>query len=244
MIAIISDIHSNLEALTAVIDDIHQKKITEVFVLGDVIGYGPNPTECLNLLSELQPKVILRGNHEDALINGCPENMHARAQTPIDWTRNKLSDEHKQWISEWPTEVQIGSLMAVHGSPRNHVMEYIFPFDVDKRRKMADIFSYIPGKHCVVGHVHIPGVFTEDYQFISPDDLMSNLYIFGDEKAIINVGSVGQPRDMDPRSCYVTFDGEAVVFRRIDYDYRSTQKKILALREFDPFLAKRLAAGR
>ncbi|MBF0245268.1 MAG: hypothetical protein HQL31_08355 [Planctomycetes bacterium] len=109
---------------------------------------------------------------------------------------------------------------------------------------MRENFQKIPGKHCVVGHVHIPGIFTENLEFISPSDLMSSLYLFGEEKAIINVGSVGQPRDTDNRSCYVTFDGEAVVFRRVSYDFRKTQEKILDIPGIDPFLAQRLELGR
>lgn len=244
MMAIISDLHANIEAMQAVIDDIEKKGIEDIVVLGDVIGYGPNPVECLEMVRQLKPKAILLGNHEDALLNGCPDNMAPRAQTAIDWTREQLSKSDIDFIKTWKTRYDIGPLMAVHASPRSHVLEYIFPLDISNRQRMLDIFSHIPGKHCVVGHVHIPGVFTEDFQFISPNDLMSNLYLFGDEKAIINVGSVGQPRDLDRRSCYITFDGEAVVFRRVEYDFRKTQRKILALPEFDPFLAKRLEVGR
>ncbi len=244
MIAIISDLHSNLEALRAVVDDIAKKRIEQVVVLGDVVGYGPNPNECLELVKQLRPQVILMGNHEDALLNGCPDNMHPRAQTAIDWTRRQLSEADIAFIKTWPTEHYIGNLMAVHASPRDHVLEYIFPHDVRHRQKMVEIFAKIPGRHCVVGHVHIPGVFTEDYKFITPPELMSNLYLFGDEKAVINVGSVGQPRDLDPRACYVTFDGEAVVFRRVDYDVRLTQKKIYGIKELDAYLGRRLEAGR
>ena len=197
MIAIISDIHSNIEALTAVAEDIRAKKIDRVAVLGDVIGYGPNPTECLQLIRELEPEVVLMGNHEHALLNGCPPNMHPRARTPIDWTRSLLSNDDLDYIKTWPTEFNLDGTVAFHASPCNHVMEYIFPHDIRRPALMAERFAKIPGKHCVVGHVHIPGVFTEQMEFIRPADLMSNLYLFGDEKAIINVGSVGQPRDHD-----------------------------------------------
>lgn len=244
MIAIISDLHSNIEALEAVIDDIHSRNIQKVVVLGDVIGYGPNPIECLQMVKDLNPVAFLMGNHEHALVNGCPTNMHPRARTTIEWTKSKLSKEDIDFITSWPTECNIDGTLAVHASPRNHVMEYIFPYDIKRPLLMRDRFDRIPDKHCVVGHVHIPGVFTENMEFIRPKDLMSNLYLFGDEKAIINVGSVGQPRDQDNRSCYVTFDGDAVIFRRVKYDYRKTQEKILDLKNFDPFLAQRLEVGR
>ncbi|MBF0198183.1 MAG: metallophosphoesterase family protein [Planctomycetes bacterium] len=244
MIAIISDIHSNIEALKAVATDIKAKNITRVVVLGDVVGYGPNPAECLKLIRQLKPEVILMGNHEHALIHGSPHNMHPRARTTIDWTRSILSQEDLDYIRGWPTEFNIDGTVAFHASPCNHVMEYIFPHDIKRPAIMRERFDKIPDRHCVVGHVHIPGVFTENMEFIRPADLMSNLYLFGDEKAIINVGSVGQPRDHDNRSCYVTFDGDAVIFRRVAYNYRKTQKKILAIKGFDPFLAQRLEIGR
>lgn len=244
MIAVISDLHSNIEALEAVIQDIKKKDIDRIGILGDVIGYGPNPRECLELIKEIKPDFILMGNHEHALLNGCPTNMHPRARKTIDWTREQLDEEDLQFISSWPTEYHLDNIYAVHASPRNPVLEYIFPHDIRRPQLMQERFNKMPGRHCVVGHVHIPGVFTENMEFIKPSDLMSNLYLFGEEKAIINVGSVGQPRDHDPKSCYVTIDGEAVIFRRVEYDFRKTQEKILALNQFDPFLAQRLEVGR
>lgn len=244
MIAIISDIHANAEALRAVIEDIRKKNIEQVFVIGDVVGYGPNPVECLHMVRELCPEIILRGNHESALLGGCPDNMRSSAKEAIEWTKSQLSRDELDYIGSWPTQYDIGDLMAVHGSPRDHVMEYIFPFDILRKDKMVDVFGHIPHKHCLVGHTHIPGVFSEDLQFIKTDTLLGNVYLLGEEKAIINVGSVGQPRDRDPRSCYVTFDGEAVIFRRVEYDYTATQRKICEIPSLDRSLAQRLKLGR
>ena len=244
MIAIISDLHSNIEALSAVIEDIQSRSIDRVIVLGDVLGYGPNPKECLQMVYDLNPEVILMGNHEHAIVHGCPNNMHPRARTILEWTRDQLTPEQLQDISNWPTSYEIDDILAVHASPRQHVMEYIFPHDIKRPNLMKERFDLIPNRHCVVGHVHIPGIFTEEFEFIRPTDLMGNLYLFGEEKAIINVGSVGQPRDLDPRSCYVTIDEDSVIFRRVEYDFRKTQEKILALPEFDVFLAQRLEVGR
>jgi diadenosine tetraphosphatase ApaH/serine/threonine PP2A family protein phosphatase len=244
LIAVISDLHSNIEALQAVIDDIRGHKIDRIIVLGDVVGYGPNPRECLEMVLELKPEVILMGNHEHALVHGCPANMHPRAKVTLDWTKDQLTSEQLQLIAEWPSSAHIDDILAVHASPRQHIMEYIFPHDIKRPGLMKERFDLLPGLHCVVGHVHIPGVFTEDNQFLRPTDLMSNLYLFGDEKAIVNVGSVGQPRDLDNRSCYVTLDDDAVIFRRVEYNYRKTQDKILGLPGFDPFLAQRLEIGR
>jgi diadenosine tetraphosphatase ApaH/serine/threonine PP2A family protein phosphatase len=170
--------------------------------------------------------------------------MHPRARVTLEWTRDQLSAEQLEEISAWPTSYEIGHIFAVHASPRHHVMEYIFPHDIKRPGLMKERFDLMPGRHCVVGHVHIPGVFTEDNQFIRPTDLMSNLYLLDEEKAIINVGSVGQPRDLDNRACYVTIDDDAVIFRRVEYNFRKTQEKIMALKGFDPFLAQRLEIGR
>jgi diadenosine tetraphosphatase ApaH/serine/threonine PP2A family protein phosphatase len=244
LIAIISDLHSNIEALDAVVKDIRRRNIERIIVLGDVIGYGPNPKETLELVRSINPEVILMGNHEHALINGCPSNMHPRAKTTIEWTHQQLSAAELQWIKDWPTHKTVDDILAVHASPRNHVLEYIFPHDIKRPGLMKERFDLLPNRHCVVGHVHIPGVFTENNEFLEPTDLMSNLYLFGEEKSIINVGSVGQPRDMDNRSCYVTLDGESVIFRRVSYDFRKTQDKILEIKGFDPFLAQRLEIGR
>lgn len=244
MIAVISDLHSNIEAFQAVIDDIRSHDIERVIVLGDVVGYGPNPKECLEMVYDLNPEVILMGNHEHAIVNGCPSNMHPRARTTIEWTRDQIPDHRLEQMRHWPTSFQIDDILAVHASPRNHVMEYIFPHDVKRPGLMRERFDLMSAKQCVVGHVHIPGVFTENNDFLRPSDLMGNLYLFGEEKAIINVGSVGQPRDLDNRSCYITIDEDSVIFRRVPYDFRKTQEKILALPGFDPFLAQRLEIGR
>lgn len=244
MIAIISDIHANLEALKAVLEDIREKDISRIAVLGDVVGYGADPKACLDLLRTIKPEVMLMGNHEHALINGCPHNMHPRAKAPIEHARNQLGKDDLDWIASWEESHTTDNIFLAHASPRDYIFEYIFPFDVRQPNKMVDIFNRMDCKYCAVGHVHIPGVFTESLEFISHVELMGNLYYFGDEKAIINVGSVGQPRDTNNRSCYVTHDGECVVFHRVSYDFRTTQKKILEIPNVDPFLAQRLEIGR
>jgi diadenosine tetraphosphatase ApaH/serine/threonine PP2A family protein phosphatase len=245
LIAVISDIHSNLEALIAVLEDIKSRDIEKILVLGDVIGYGPNPKECLELINDLNPEVTLMGNHEHALVHGCPTNMHPRARVTLEWTKEQLSREQLEQLSNWPTSHQVDSIFAVHASPRHHVMEYIFPYDIKRAGLMKERFELVPTNCCVVGHVHIPGVFTQDLRFIRPSELTSNIYLLEDDhKAIINVGSVGQPRDLDNRACYTTIDEECVVFRRVPYDFRKTQQKILNIKGFDPFLAQRLEMGR
>ncbi len=247
MQAIISDLHSNMAALTVVLEDIRSKGITEILCLGDVIGYGPEPEEALDLAQGW--KLILQGNHEEALLTDA-NNFNVRARDAINWTRKKLdldSDDPEKTV-RWsfleklvPMQT-VGNVLYVHGSPRAPTTEYIVPRDGMDKRKMTDIFSRF--EHiCFVGHSHIPGVYTQE-GFSSPSELCDIYMCEPAKKVLINVGSVGQPRDGDNRASYVTFDGEAVVFRRLPYDIERTAKKIYAIPELDRFLGDRLKEGK
>jgi len=240
--AIISDIHSNLEALQAVMEDIQAKGIQEIYCLGDIIGYGPNPLECLDIIQ--QCKVVLLGNHDDAIFHP-PTDFNIRAKRAIDWTRTQFETRGKEmlgFLKKNKPSLYEESVAYCHASPRQPLREYMFPRVCQHHKIMDEIFSKIP-KLCFVGHSHIPGVFTQDYQFLTPEDVM-NIFMVEKEKALINVGSVGQPRDRDPRAGYVTFDGDTVVFRRIAYDLETTMAKINQIKQLDPFLADRLKEGK
>ena len=247
MQAIISDLHSNTAALTAVLDDIRSKGITEILCLGDVIGYGPEPEEALDVAQGW--KMCLQGNHEEALLSDA-HNFSIRARDAINWTRKKLdldSDDPVK-LARWgfleklvPMQT-VGDVMYVHGSPRAPTTEYIVPRDGQDQRKMKDIFGRFD-RLCFVGHSHIPGVYTEQ-GYSSPATLCDIYMCEPGRQALVNVGSVGQPRDGDPRACYVTFDGEAVVFRRIPYDIERTAQKIYAIPDLDRFLGDRLKEGK
>jgi diadenosine tetraphosphatase ApaH/serine/threonine PP2A family protein phosphatase len=130
----------------------------------------------------------------------------------------------------------------VHGSARNPLNEYVFPEDIYNQRKMEKIFSLIE-QHCFQGHTHVPGVFTQSLNFLSPEEVNGS-YRLGDEKTMVNVGSVGQPRDGDPRSCYVVLEDSTVNFRRVSYEMDKTIKKIYDTPELDNFLGDRLREGR
>jgi diadenosine tetraphosphatase ApaH/serine/threonine PP2A family protein phosphatase len=246
--AIISDIHSNLEGLEAVLADIASQGITEVYCLGDIVGYGPNPRECIDLVMQCQ--VCLLGNHDQAALFD-PEGFNTGAERAIFWTRDQLEKptddpelQAKRWdfLGELPRHHRENSLLFVHGSPRNPLNEYVFPEDIYNRRKMEKIFSLIE-KYCFQGHTHVPGVFTESLQFHTPEE-MGHQYRLGGERAMFNVGSVGQPRDGDPRSCYVVLEEELVTYRRVDYDRDKTIQKIYDIPELDNFLGDRLREGR
>jgi predicted phosphodiesterase len=221
--AILSDIHGNLEALEAVLEDVRAQGVDEIFCLGDVVGYGPNPRECVS----------------------------SGAERAIFWTREQLempngdaSKTQKRWefLSELPRTFMVGPCTFVHGSVRNPLNEYVFPEDIYNARKLERIFALIE-RYCFQGHTHVPGVFTEEGRFLSPDDVGAK-YVLPTGKAMINVGSVGQPRDMDNRSCYVVLTDQFVEFRRVPYPIERTMEKILSIPELDPFLAERLKEGR
>lgn len=247
-LALISDVHANLEALIAVLADIAGQGVDEIYCLGDIIGYGPNPCECIDLV--MQCKVCVLGNHDQGALFD-PEGFSSGAEKAIFWTRDQLERPNgdkeqnaRRWdyLCDLPRIHRENGLMLVHGSARNPLNEYVFPEDTFNVRKIDKIFALI--EHVTFqGHTHVPGVFVENYQFLSPGEL-ENQFELGDEKAMINVGSVGQPRDGDPRSCYALLEDNVVTFRRVEYPVRETVEKIHAIAELDNFLGDRLLEGR
>jgi len=245
--ALISDIHGNLEALGAVLADIKQKGITEIYCLGDIVGYGPNPRECVDRVME-NCKLCLLGNHDQGALFD-PEGFNPGAERAIFWTREQLekgdpkgNERRWEFLGELPRFHREGELLFVHGSARNPLNEYVFPEDIYNQRKMERIFVLVP-KYCFQGHTHVPGVFTESLKFFRPEDLDFR-YELGNEKVLINVGSVGQPRNSDWRSSYVILDNNSVLFQRVEYDVETTKRKIHQIPELDNFLGDRLEEGR
>ena len=246
--ALISDIHSNLAALNAVLADIKQQGIEEIFCLGDLVGYGPDPREVIDII--MQCKVCLLGNHDQGALFD-PEGFNSGAERAIFWTREQLENSaghpdvtQRRWdfLGELPRTHREGDLLFVHGSARNPLNEYVFPEDTYNRRKIDKIFALIQ-RHVFQGHTHVPGVFTEDYRFFSPEEI-HNEYSLAEGKTMINVGSVGQPRDGDPQACYVVLEDEGLQFRRVEYPIEETIEKIYAVPELDNFLGDRLRDGR
>ncbi len=248
MKAIISDIHSNLEALQAVLQDIGRQSVSEIYCLGDVVGYGPNPRECVDLV--MQCRVVLLGNHDQGAMFD-PEGFNPPAERAIFWTRSQLEsttepkeDRERRWefLSERPRTHKENGFLFVHGSARNPLNEYVFPEDVYNQRKMERIFSLVD-RYCFQGHTHVPGIFTENLEFLSPDQIEYNYRLDG-RKTLCNVGSVGQPRDGDWRACYILLDNDTIRYRRVEYDIESTIRKIYAVPELENFLGDRLRDGR
>jgi len=261
MFAVLSDIHSNLEALTTVLADIESRGIETIYCLGDVVGYGANPKECLDLIIE-KTKWCVLGNHDYATLYE-PTNFNYGAEQASFWTRfvlergqdNNSPEAHgRRWgfLGELPMrrmmKAKLGTNSAlidfVHASPRRPINEYIFPDDVytnpAKVRLLFERVTHI----CFVGHTHMPGVFLDEPDFYLPNELDNVYPIIPEEKAIINIGSVGQPRDKDKRASYAYVEDNNVHFVRVEYDFETTIEKIKAIEELDDFHAERLREGR
>ena len=249
MFAIVSDIHGNLEALTAVLAEIDRRAIQHIVCLGDIVGYGPNPMECLDLIAT-RARAAIMGNHDFAVFYE-PYNFNSGAESASYWTRKVFENDpdHARRANRWkyigglPVRIRTNEFVAVHASPRRPINEYIFPDDIyTSPGKFVSIFERFD-RLCFVGHTHVPGVFLEGPDFYSPDEL-DQKFELTTEKAIINVGSVGQPRDRDPRSSFVVVSDTAVEFVRVEYDVQTTVKKVHAIDDLDDFLGTRLIDGR
>jgi len=250
-VAIVADIHANLEALNVVLDHAASKGVTRIVCLGDIIGYGPNPRECLKLL--FRSEVAIMGNHEEAVMF-YGEDFNPKAKASLEWTKDQLnSPDHDRtenydlwnFLGTMQQVVEDGDVMYTHGSPRVPTRDYVVPDDARNKAKMQAIFDLMK-RVCFIGHSHIPHIYSSDMKHAGPETVNQaiDLRKLGDRKVLINVGSVGQPRDGDVRASYVTFDGDVVRFFRLDYDYKTTVDKIYAIPELPNFLGDRLLVGR
>jgi diadenosine tetraphosphatase ApaH/serine/threonine PP2A family protein phosphatase len=275
--AVISDIHGNAEALKTVLADIDRRGIERVICLGDIVGYGPDPLECVDLVRQ-RCQWSLMGNHDFGVLYE-PTNFNPGAESAAFWTREQFARERdeklladryeflgklKVRIVDTPPGFPI-PILAVHGSPRRPINEYIFPDDaINAPDKMESIFEKV--EHvCIVGHTHVPGVFTDEPDFYPPSELGEGGYKFRQgEKAVINVGSVGQPRDGDPRAAYAILYGPEeknghgsplqngpaapilgrVEFVRVPYNVDVTANKIRGIADLSDWLGERLYDGR
>lgn len=252
MIALISDIHSNLAALTAVFRDIDSLgTVKRIYCLGDVIGYGPQPVECLDLVTT-RCSLILMGNHEHAVLYGA-YGFNAEAKRAIDWTREvlqqipSLARRKAVWhlLENLPVRHEFENVLLVHGSPRDPVMEYVLESDLWEgadESKMDEIFQSF-NRLCFVGHSHRPGVFTQDRCFLAGSELSNGYDLSDGNRYLINVGSVGQPRDRDSRACYTLYTGDAIYFRRVEYDINATAELIRGVELLHDRFASRLHRG-
>lgn len=230
--------------------DIDQRGIERIICLGDIIGYGPNPCEVLDLVRD-RCEWSLLGNHDFAVLYE-PTNFNAGAESAAFWTRGRLEEEPDderrggRWdfLGSLIIRKTFDGILCVHGSPRRPINEYIFADDVATApAKMSQIFDRID-RACLVGHTHVQGLFTDEPDFYAPGELGGEYQINSWEKVVINVGSVGQPRDRDPRAAYGILCEDRVEFIRLDYDIAATVDKINQIAELNDFFGQRLLEGR
>lgn len=246
--AIVSDVHSNLEAITAVLADADALGCEEVVCLGDLIGYGPNPRQVLRIALQ-RFRFTLLGNHEEAVMTS-PDGFNWKAEASAYWTRRQLRSprfsvaENRifwEYLHSLPKDKREGDVLWVHASPMDPQREYILPESSYNRTLMRALFSRLK-RIGFGGHTHLPGIFFPDREFI-PQNRIDGAVDVTRGKYFVNVGSVGQPRDGDVRSCYVVFDGKTVLFRRVEYSYRITARKIKRIRRLPNALGARLQYG-
>lgn len=243
-IAIISDVHSNLEAFQAVLERIDELGIKDIYSLGDMVGYGPDPVEC-TLLAENRCNVRLLGNHEYFIRFPEDSVVNPVAQKALDWTRERLAEAG---LSDRATDLKASLLqdevLYIHGSVRG-IIDYVREVDYDGLSNFDEIVrtleeDFSKFKLCFVGHNHQPFLATAE-GFLHPHDDIDEFYV-ADAKLYISVGSVGQPRDRNNSACFVTFDGELIKYHRVKYPFEVTAKKIMDAHLPD-ILAERLYTG-
>ncbi len=240
--AIIADIHSNLVAFEAAIRDIEDKGgFDELWCLGDVVGYGPEPHACIELLRNYK-HLCIAGNHDLAAVNQIDiSDFNADAADANKWTSSQLTTEDGEYLQNLPYTLTVGEFTLVHGSPRHPVWEYLLSADAAENS-----FDYFNTHYCLVGHSHIPLVFerSDDGVDISAYSKETTIKL-DNSRLIINPGSIGQPRDRDPRAGYAIYDEEegTIYFYRIEYDIKATQES-MRLKGLPEFLINRLEHGR
>ncbi len=238
-IALIGDIHANLEAFEAVLKDAEEQSCTDYICLGDIVGYNPNPVECLEKIREMGCPVV-RGNHdEDAGGHHPLDNMNPIAGQALEWTREQLSEEQREWLRKIRMVRQVKDFTIVHATlDQPQSWNYV----TNKFDAMSN-FSFQFTNLCFHGHTHVPRVFIREQRVTEVP--AESITLEPKMKYFVNVGSVGQPRDGDWRACYVIYDvpSSTLVYRRVEYDISSTQKKIIAA-GLPEMLAERLEEGR
>lgn len=239
-ILIISDIHANFTALKTVLE--MAGNFDAVWCLGDLVGYGPDPNACVETIRNLPGLACILGNHDAATLNHIDtNNFNPEARTAIHWTQNELSESNRAFLGSLPEKLELDGVTLAHGSPRHPVWEYLLD-----NRTARQSFDYFQTDYCLVGHTHLPVLYTlEDKNY--PARLMvpePNTDLVLNPRAIINPGSVGQPRDRDPRAAFAIFDTENNIweYRRVAYDVNAVQQRMAAAGLPDRHIA-RLAAG-
>lgn len=248
-IAIISDIHSNLHALTSVIEDVQAQNCNDMVCLGDIVGYNAYPRECLDYIRSCECPTI-KGNHDEEVVRGDYRMMNPMAKQSMEWTRQQLDEDQIKWLSRLPyvrlVRSQFAMVHATLDSPKNWA--YIL-----NSSDASGSFNRQSLPICFHGHTHVPRIFSFSAGHTQDDEqLTSELYTNGEYsiqpqagvKYFINTGAVGQARDGDPRACYCIYDTDnnIITMRRVAYDIVAAQAAIMAA-GLPPYLAQRLESG-
>ncbi len=221
--AIVADIHANLAAFEAVLADAASQRASgRVWCLGDIVGYGPDPHECIARLRSVN-NIAVAGNHDWAATGKIgTDDFNPDAAAAARWTANQLDANDRAYLDSLPLTIAEGDFTLVHGSPRDPIWEYILT-----RQEAQDNFARFATSYCIIGHSHAPAVFDSE---VGPQPFPDSGVKLGKTRLIVNPGGVGQPRDGDPRASYVVYDSDTRVLtlRRVTYDFQATQKKMLA----------------
>ncbi len=239
--AILADIHANLAAFNAVLEDIKgQGGVEELWCLGDIVGYGPDPRQCIELLRQ-HTGVCVAGNHDWAATGKIDtSDFNPDAAAAARWTAGQLTPEDRQYLDGLPLSVVRGDFTLVHGSPREPIWEYIL-----SPATACDNFGYFKSQVCLVGHSHSPAIYRpEDGKCMVIETPPGTEFKLDGTRLIINPGGVGQPRDGDPRAAYASYDSEkkSISFCRVSYDVAATQARMLRA-DLPVRLASRLSYG-
>jgi len=237
--AIIADIHANLEAFQVVLEDARQQKCTHYACVGDVVGYNANPKECLDLVRQMGMPCV-KGNHDEYCSTDDPlDGFNPAAAAAVNWTRQQLNAEDRQWLRELKYVRPVTNFTVVHAT-LDVPQRWGYVFD---KHTAASSFPYQNTPVCFFGHTHVPVAFVRDS--VVRGGTYSKFKVEPGKKYFVNVGAVGQPRDGNPKAAYVVYDTDenTIELRRLDYDIAAAQRKI---REagLPERLAERLAYGR
>jgi len=221
-ILVFSDIHSNLSALEAVLAA--AGSVDAYWCLGDLVGYGPDANECIARVCALPNLVCVRGNHDAATLGEVDQHtFNHEASLAITWTKRVLNAESQEFLLSLPEKLVVGDITLVHGSPRNPVWDYVMDY-----MTAARMFQFFDTRICLLGHTHVPAIWKESEEEAPRAPVMDYHKTSILSKAILNPGSVGQPRDHDPRAAFAIFEPDESVWelRRVPYDIHSVQARI------------------
>lgn len=236
-----SDVHGNLEAMQACVLDFKAEKIDKLFFLGDAVGYGPNPDESVKLIGDISVAMLM-GNHDYAALGLMEtEYFNQYAAESVGWTKSSLSEKAIEIMSDFSLTHELDNILLVHSSPREpENWHYILDME-----DAEENFNFFTQRICLVGHTHRPYIVVKDESGSVVLSKQTEEILEDSKRYLINIGSLGQPRDGDPRCCYLIYDSDdnSVRFKRVQYNIKDTQK-VMAKVGLPEYLIDRLAVGR